>query len=106
MNSISGTAATGAPFDGATVTVTDSTGAIVGTTITKADGSYQLNFDATKFTAPSVATVAGNIGSATESLVSVLPAGTTSGSNLTANITPISMRLPHASAALAIHLVL
>lgn len=87
---ISGTAATGAPFDGATVIVTDSTGATVGTTTTNPDGSYQLNFDTTKFTAPFVATVTGNIGGASESLVTVLPTGLANGGNLTANITPVT----------------
>lgn len=87
---LSGTAATGAPFDGATVIVTDSTGATVGTTTTKPDGSYRLEFDTTKFIAPFVATVTGNIGGATESLVSVLPTGSATGGNLTANITPVT----------------
>lgn len=87
---LSGTAAIGAPFDGGTVVLTDSTGATVGTTTTKSDGSYELKFETSKFTAPFVATVTGNIGGASESLVSVVPTVPSTGGNLTANITPIT----------------
>jgi len=90
-STLSGVAATGAPFDGATVIVTDSTGATVGTATTNPDGSYEIKFDPSKFTAPFVATVTGNIGEATESLVSVIPGGSlTAEKNITANITPIT----------------
>lgn len=82
----SGVAATGAPFVGGSVVVTDATGATAGTATTGADGSYTLNFDPTKFTAPFVITVKGNIGNAEETLVSVQPTTV----NATVNITPIT----------------
>ncbi len=82
----SGVAATGAPFVGGSVVVTDATGATAGTATTGADGSYTLNFDPAKFTAPFVITVTGNIGNAEETLVSVQP----SSGNATVNITPIT----------------
>jgi hypothetical protein len=88
----SGTAATGAPFVGASVVVTDATGATAGTATTADDGSYTLNFDPTKFTAPFVVTVTGTVGNAEEKLVSVQPTSSSS----TVNITPIT----HAIAAL------
>jgi hypothetical protein len=90
-STLTGVAATGAPFDGATVIITDSTGATVGTATTNPDGSYEIKFDPSKFTAPFVATVTGNIGEATESLVSVIPGGSLAAEkNITANITPIT----------------
>lgn len=90
-STLAGVAATGAPFDGAIVTVTDSTGATLGTTTTNPDGSYEIKFDPSKFTPPFVATVTGNIGSGTESLVSVIPGGSLTAENvITANITPIT----------------
>jgi hypothetical protein len=89
-STLTGVAATGAPFDGATVTITDSTGASVGTAITNPDGSYEIKFDPSQFTAPFVATVTGNIGEATESLVSVIPSGSLATGTITANITPIT----------------
>jgi hypothetical protein len=90
-STLGGVAATGAPFDGATVIVTDSTGATVGSTTTNPDGSYEIKFDPSQFTAPFVATVTGNIGESTESLVSVIPSGSLTAENvITANITPIT----------------
>jgi len=90
-STLGGVAATGAPFDGATVIVKDSTGATVGTTTTNPDGSYEIRFDPRQFTPPYVATVTGNIGSGTESLVSVIPSGSLTAENvITANITPIT----------------
>ena len=90
-STLGGVAATGAPFDGATVIVKDSTGATVGTTTTNPDGSYEIRFDPSQFIPPYVATVTGNIGSSTESLVSVIPSGSFTAENvITANITPIT----------------
>ena len=89
-STLSGVAATGAPFDGATVIVTDATGATVGTATTNPDGSYEIKFDPSQFTAPFVATVTGNIGGGTESLVSVIPSGSLASGTTTANITPIT----------------
>jgi hypothetical protein len=89
-STLSGVAATGAPFDGATVIITDATGATVGTATTNADGSYEIKFDPSQFTAPFVATVTGNIGGGTESLVSVIPSGSLNTGATTANITPIT----------------
>lgn len=44
---LSGVAATGAPFAGATITVYDATGAAVGSTTAAADGSYTISIPAT-----------------------------------------------------------
>jgi hypothetical protein len=89
-STLTGVAATGAPFDGATVIVTDSTGATVGTATTNPNGSYEIKFDPSIFTPPFVATVTGNIGEGTESLVSVIPSGSLITGEITANITPIT----------------
>ncbi len=85
---LSGTAAAGAPMDGGTVTVKDSTGALVGTTTTKADGSYTLDFDTKSFTPPFVITASGSIGGGSETFVSVQPTAPSAGSTQTVNITP------------------
>lgn len=87
---LSGIAATGAAFSDATVTVTDSTGATVGTSATiGADGVYSITLTAGAV-APFVltATRSGADG-ATESLVSVV--SNVTGSSATANITPITI---------------
>ncbi len=91
-STFSGVAATGAPLAGASVVVTDASGATVGTTTTASDGSYALSFDPTAYTAPFVITASGSIGEAQESLVSVQ--STTA--SATVNVTPIT----HAIAAL------
>jgi len=86
---LSGIAATGAAFSDATVTVTDSTGATVGTSATiGADGVYTITLNAGAV-APFVltATRPGEDG-ASESLVSVVSSVT--GASATANITPIT----------------
>ena len=86
---LSGIAATGAAFSDATVTVTDSTGATVGTSATiGADGVYTITLNAGAV-APFVltATRSGADG-ASESLVSVVSSVT--GTSATANITPIT----------------
>ena len=86
---LSGIAATGAAFSDATVTVTDSTGATVGTSATiGADGIYSITLNAGAV-APFVltATRSGADG-ASESLVSVVSSVT--GASATANITPIT----------------
>lgn len=88
----SGTSAFGAPFAGASVVVTDATGATAGTATTADDGSYTLSFNPTSFTAPFVVTVKGSMGNSEETLVSVQPTSSSS----TVNITPIT----HAIAAL------
>ena len=46
LTTVSGTAATGAPFSGAAVSITDKSGAQVGTGTTNADGSYQVTLAA------------------------------------------------------------
>lgn len=53
LTTVSGTAATGAPFGGAAITITDKTGAQAGTGTTNADGSYQITL-ATSATPPFV----------------------------------------------------
>lgn len=86
---LSGIAATGAAFEDGTVTVTDSTGNIVGTSSTiGSDGAYSITLTPGA-TAPFVltATRTGAEG-ASESLVSVIASVT--GASATANITPIT----------------
>ena len=86
---VSGVAATGAAFTDATITVTDSTGATVGTSsVIGADGVFSITLT-DGAVAPFVltATRTGADG-ATESLVSVIPSVT--GTSATANITPIT----------------
>jgi len=75
-------------MDGGTVTVKDSTGAIVGTTTTKADGSYTLNFDTKNFTAPFVISASGSIGGGSETFVSVQPTAPSAGTTQVVNVTP------------------
>ncbi|MBY0579721.1 MAG: carboxypeptidase-like regulatory domain-containing protein [Burkholderiales bacterium] len=65
---ISGVAATGAPFANAAVTLTDAAG-VVKTATTGADGSYTI--DVTGLTAPFVIKVSGDVGDANQTLVSV-----------------------------------
>ncbi len=84
---LSGIAATGAAFEDAIVTVTDSTGDIVGTSSAVGkDGFYAITL---KATAPFVLTAKRpGADGASESLVSVIASVT--GSTATANITPIT----------------
>ncbi len=88
---ISGTAATGVGFADSTVTVTDSKGAIVGTSSTVgADGIYSIKLTAGAV-APFVLTAkrTGEDG-AIESLVSVVASLSSPSATATANITPIT----------------
>lgn len=92
---LSGTAAAGSPMDGGTVTVRDSTGALVGTTITKADGSYSLDFEPGKYVPPFVISANGSIGGGSETFVSVQPTAIIAGTTQFVNATPAT----HAIAA-------
>jgi Bacterial Ig domain len=82
--SLSGVAATGAPIAGATITVKDSTGALVGTATADANGSYSISYDSTRFTPPFVIRADGQSGDAGISLVGV------ASSSGTANVTQLS----------------
>lgn len=85
---ISGTAATGAAFTDASVTVKDSHGTTVGTASVGADGSYSIALSGGA-TAPFVINASRtNADGITETLVSLLP--TASGASATVNITPVS----------------
>lgn len=86
---VSGVAATGAAFTGATVTVKDRSGATVGSSSAiGADGAYNITLSAGA-TAPFVLIAARTTADgASESLVSVVP--TVSGTSATANITPVT----------------
>lgn len=84
----SGTAAAGAPMDSGIVTVKDSTGAVVGTTTTAADGSYSLTFDPKNFTAPFVISASGSIGGGSDTFISVQPTAISAGSTQIVNATP------------------
>jgi hypothetical protein len=59
-SSMSGTAAVGAPIANATVTIYDSTGAVVGSTTTNADGEYSAVINGG--TAPYVVEIIGGVG--------------------------------------------
>jgi hypothetical protein len=87
---LSGTAAAGTPMDGGTVTVRDSTGALVGTTTTNPDGSYTLNFEPKNFTAPFVISASGNIGGGSETFISVQPTAPSAGATQIVNATPVT----------------
>jgi hypothetical protein len=87
---VSGVAATGAAFTNAIITVTDKTGATVGTSSTPvgADGVYSITLTAGAL-APFVLTASRtSADGAVESLVSVIPS--TSGASATVNITPVT----------------
>jgi hypothetical protein len=94
-SSISGTAAAGAPLDGATIVIKDSLGATVGTTTAGTDGSYKISFNPSGFTAPYVISASGNLGGGAETFISVSPTAPTAGSTQTVNVTPVT----HAIAA-------
>ena len=79
--SITGTAATGAAFAGATVTVTDKSGAAVGTGTTGTDGSFKI-----PLAASAVAPLVLNAVRDDQTLVSIAPDSASS----TINITPIT----------------
>lgn len=89
QTTVSGIAATGAAFEGATVEVTDITGNTVGTsTVIGQDGVYTITL-AAGATAPFVLTATRpSADGASESLVSVIASVT--GTTATANITPIT----------------
>jgi hypothetical protein len=84
QSSLGGTVATGAPISGATITVKDSLGALVGTTTANADGTYSVSYDAGRFTPPFVIRADGQSGDAGISLVGV------SSSSGTVNVTQLS----------------
>src|SRR4051812_13329769 len=81
LTTIRGTAATGAPFSGATVSVIDKTGAVVGTGTTAANGSYTVSL-ANGATLPFVIEAARD----DLTLVSVVP----DANSQTINVTPIT----------------
>ena len=84
---LSGVAASGAAFNAGTITVTDSTGTVVGTSTSIADdGSFSVTL-AANAKAPFVVTASRTAADgAVESLVSVVPSASTT----TVNITPIT----------------
>lgn len=86
---ISGVAATGAAFTDAIITVTDSKGAVVGTSaVIGADGAYTITL-LSSAVAPLVLTASRTTADgAVESLVSVMPASSTA--TATVNITPVT----------------
>ena len=87
---VTGTAAAGAPLDGATITITDSTGAVVGTTTADANGLYSLKFNPANFKAPYVIAASGNIGGGSENFISFYPSAPTAGATQTVNVTPVT----------------
>ena len=86
----SGTAAVGAPLDGATIIIKDSLGEVVGTTTAGSDGAYKISFKTDGFTAPYVISASGNVGGGSETLFSVQPTVPSSGSTQIVNVTPVT----------------
>lgn len=86
---LTGIAATGAAFTDAIITVTDSKGAVVGTSaVIGADGAYSITLSSSAV-APLVLTASRTTADgAVESLVSVMPASSTA--TATVNITPVT----------------
>ncbi|HEX2949068.1 MAG TPA: hypothetical protein VHV83_05815 [Armatimonadota bacterium] len=89
-SSVSGVAATGAPFVNATVTLTDASGT-TRTATTGADGSYTI--DVTGLTAPFVIKVSGIVGDTNQTLVSVQDVAPSAGQTVTVNVTPLTHAL-------------
>lgn len=86
---VSGLAASGAAFAGATITVKDSSGATVGTSGTVgADGLYTVTLSSGAKAPFVLIATRTSLDGASESLVSVVPAVT--GNAATANITPVT----------------
>jgi len=85
---LSGVAATGAAFTGAVITVTDKTGAVVGTSSTiGTDGTFNITLSSNAV-APFVLTATRtNADGVAESLVSVVP---TSSATATVNVSPVT----------------
>ena len=90
-NSLGGVVATGAPMDGASVTLTCANGATK-TTSSNSSGSYSFT-DLSGCTAPYVVTAVGQVNGTTETLVSVFPTEASGSQNV--NVTPLT----HAIAA-------
>lgn len=87
---LAGTAATGAAFTDAIVTVTDSRGITVGTGLVGADGTFNITL-ATGAVAPYVLTATRtSADGAVESLVSVVPTGSSPTATATVNISPVT----------------
>ncbi len=84
QSTLGGTVATGAPVSGATITVKDSLGAVVGTTTANVDGTYSISYDATRFTPPFVIKADGQ---SADSAISLISVATGSG---TANVTQLT----------------
>lgn len=87
---LGGVAATGVAMTGATVKLTDSTGASK-TAITDASGNYTL--DVTGMTAPFVILASGMVGDGAETLVSMVATQPTAGQAVVANVTPLTNAL-------------
>jgi hypothetical protein len=84
---ISGTAAAGAPFSGATITLTDANGT-QRTATAAIDGSFTL--DAKGLTAPFVLNATGIIGDTTATFIAVASEGPKEGEIKTLNVTPLT----------------
>jgi hypothetical protein len=88
LSTIGGTAATGAPFAGATVNIIDQTGKVVGSGTTAANGSYQLTVSAGATPPFVVQAVRDDV-----TLTSVVPDSSSSTINITPITTLIASRL-------------
>jgi Bacterial Ig domain len=84
-SSLSGTAATGAPLAGATITVFDATGANVGSTTADSNGAYSLPVDTAKYKAPFTVQAQGTVGEGSTTIYSLAPSAGTANINQVTN---------------------
>lgn len=89
--SLSGTAATGAPLAGATITVFDANGATVGTTTTDSNGAYTLPVDTAKYKAPFTVQAQGTVGEGSTTIYSLASTAGTANVNQVTNAIAASL---------------
>jgi hypothetical protein len=90
-SSLSGTAATGAPLAGATITVFDATGATVGSTTADANGAYSLAVDTAIYKAPFTVQAQGTVGEGSTTIYSLAPSAGTANINQVTNAIAASL---------------
>ena len=90
-SSLSGTAATGAPLAGATITVFDATGATVGSTTADSNGAYSLPVDTAKYKAPFTVQAQGTVGEGSATIYSLAPSAGTANINQVTNAIAASL---------------
>lgn len=85
---VTGTAATGAPFGGAAITITDKAGTVVGAGATNPDGSYQVSLSTAAMPPFVIQAVRDDV-----TLTSVIPDASSANINITPITTLIASRL-------------